>query len=512
MNDSEQSSSSPTTSASGDSANESASSSVQPPSSEPEGVMTLTSSVSNEQTRTRQQEQQEPQQQSPRVAESNRINLTQMEIPSFLFEMSDSSIFGIDPNNDDSFRTTTTTTTRRHSPPPTAVSSCRRKLRTVLRCICFPIMVLTTLAALLLFIVFIGFPFLIFLAGLLTVYYCCTSDPIPFRTLLRAMVGVEDWNGGAFDGGNGGEPYRVTKEDIRKGIIRRYCLGPMEWKAAAISGTKSAMSEEAVGGDLSTLPRDHPGRVHWRHEATSETCLVFSEPLGITSSGDEPDNPKDVPSGNSSTNVPELLQSEEFLATKVPKYLQQHTEEELKEKEETKEEEGQFEEISPEDKMPSTEVEPVEHTKEVAPVEDSSPVDDDSSVRDRGKVCDICLLEFETGEAVAWSPNPKCNHAYHEDCITDWLLRKPTCPSCREDFIILPTIRNSSDEQSSGILDALDDSDNSMESENSTNENEVEAEMNSQIGDGLEPPTTTSSPNNEGIDIEMGLRNNNNDS
>jgi hypothetical protein len=54
---------------------------------------------------------------------------------------------------------------------------------------------------------------------------------------------------------------------------------------------------------------------------------------------------------------------------------------------------------------------------------------------DRGTACDICLLEYEVGDAVAWSPNLDCSHSYHKDCVLDWLVRKPTCPNCRHDYL-----------------------------------------------------------------------------
>merc|ERR1711971_1437157 len=59
----------------------------------------------------------------------------------------------------------------------------------------------------------------------------------------------------------------------------------------------------------------------------------------------------------------------------------------------------------------------------------------DADTRDRGTTCDICLLDFEVGDDVAWSPNPKCSHTFHKECIMDWLVRKPTCPSCRQDYL-----------------------------------------------------------------------------
>lgn len=59
----------------------------------------------------------------------------------------------------------------------------------------------------------------------------------------------------------------------------------------------------------------------------------------------------------------------------------------------------------------------------------------EGDMRDRGTTCDICILEFEVGDEVAWSPNLTCSHTFHKDCILDWLVRKPTCPSCRQDYL-----------------------------------------------------------------------------
>jgi hypothetical protein len=55
-----------------------------------------------------------------------------------------------------------------------------------------------------------------------------------------------------------------------------------------------------------------------------------------------------------------------------------------------------------------------------------------------GSTCDICLLTYEQGDIVAWSRNVDCPHYFHEDCITDWLHRKPTCCSCRRDYVVMP--------------------------------------------------------------------------
>ena len=72
-------------------------------------------------------------------------------------------------------------------------------------------------------------------------------------------------------------------------------------------------------------------------------------------------------------------------------------------------------------------------TREIA----ASAVDTSSSPS-HGAVCEICLGDYEAGDIVAWSANPLCKHAFHVECISDWLIRRPTCPSCRQDYIDIP--------------------------------------------------------------------------
>lgn len=65
-------------------------------------------------------------------------------------------------------------------------------------------------------------------------------------------------------------------------------------------------------------------------------------------------------------------------------------------------------------------------------------IDQDHHDPPHGSTCDICLLTYEPGDIVAWSRNTDCPHYFHEDCITDWLHRKPTCCSCRRDYVVVP--------------------------------------------------------------------------
>ena len=50
--------------------------------------------------------------------------------------------------------------------------------------------------------------------------------------------------------------------------------------------------------------------------------------------------------------------------------------------------------------------------------------------------CDICLADFLVGAYVAWSNNAKCRHAFHAHCILEWLRHQPTCPTCRQDYLL----------------------------------------------------------------------------
>ena len=53
------------------------------------------------------------------------------------------------------------------------------------------------------------------------------------------------------------------------------------------------------------------------------------------------------------------------------------------------------------------------------------------------KVCPICCEEYKTGDDIAWSKNESCYHAYHVDCIMEWLMDHDDCPLCREKYIEL---------------------------------------------------------------------------
>jgi hypothetical protein len=66
--------------------------------------------------------------------------------------------------------------------------------------------------------------------------------------------------------------------------------------------------------------------------------------------------------------------------------------------------------------------------------------------------CAICLKQYRVKDWVSWSPNSnnqhqpgnhRCPHAFHRDCIVEWLAKLPgcNCPVCRNVFCRLPSTK-----------------------------------------------------------------------
>lgn len=50
------------------------------------------------------------------------------------------------------------------------------------------------------------------------------------------------------------------------------------------------------------------------------------------------------------------------------------------------------------------------------------------------QICSICLEEYKVGEDIGWSRNSECHHAFHKDCIIEWLKSNDDCPICRKRY------------------------------------------------------------------------------
>lgn len=51
------------------------------------------------------------------------------------------------------------------------------------------------------------------------------------------------------------------------------------------------------------------------------------------------------------------------------------------------------------------------------------------------KTCAICLGYYKVNEDICWSPNENCHHAFHLDCMIEWLMDNNKCPLCRENYL-----------------------------------------------------------------------------
>jgi len=49
--------------------------------------------------------------------------------------------------------------------------------------------------------------------------------------------------------------------------------------------------------------------------------------------------------------------------------------------------------------------------------------------------CAICLVDYQDGDEICWSHNLSCNHAFHHNCIIEWLLSHDECPCCRHNYL-----------------------------------------------------------------------------
>ena len=46
--------------------------------------------------------------------------------------------------------------------------------------------------------------------------------------------------------------------------------------------------------------------------------------------------------------------------------------------------------------------------------------------------CSICLCEYIEGEHLSITG---CGHAFHSNCLAEWIMKKPICPMCNTNLI-----------------------------------------------------------------------------
>ena len=77
--------------------------------------------------------------------------------------------------------------------------------------------------------------------------------------------------------------------------------------------------------------------------------------------------------------------------------------------------------------------------------------------------CIVCLKQYRPKDRVTWSPTNnnsnntgRCCHAFHQDCIVQWLAKVPNCncPVCRNTFCHLPPQKSSKANSSTAQTEA----------------------------------------------------------
>lgn len=75
----------------------------------------------------------------------------------------------------------------------------------------------------------------------------------------------------------------------------------------------------------------------------------------------------------------------------------------------------------------------------------SSPAASCNNYRQRAipNQCAICLCDYTKGDNVVLSSNTSCLHAFHQECIIEWLVKMQEgtpCPCCRRPFVELESV------------------------------------------------------------------------
>ena len=80
--------------------------------------------------------------------------------------------------------------------------------------------------------------------------------------------------------------------------------------------------------------------------------------------------------------------------------------------------------------------------------ENETPIAVDKTRLDKKQIltkgeCAICLEEFKLDQRVSCSQTMACDHVYHEQCLSTWLMKNDCCPCCRVILIDSKTILES---------------------------------------------------------------------
>ena len=344
-------------------------------------------------------------------------------------------------------------------PRTTRLRYVRRVAYCSLRFLCFPVWLLVSVFTVSSVIAFCILPGFVLICIMISCYYCCSRDPIPFHVLMQALL-MDDVNNNSAENTNA--PSR-TKEEIRELLICRTC----EQSESRPSATTLALNDDNDDVTSRTRMNNHQPD----HEeiasrgpiciATDHYLLTFSNVIE-TSPNSEDDNDdlwEQLPALQLSTTENDRTSSSvgavQALSTDSHDVDEDdinvladrhHTASIVEQGRDVDIEQGRdsfiemasmsraatIEALSDQlDSITFTELKNKEKMLDVA----SSHNADDDDYFENGIGCDICLRRYQKDDIVAWSYNEACVHAYHLHCITDWLQKKITCPNCRCHYI-----------------------------------------------------------------------------
>jgi hypothetical protein len=331
-----------------------------------------------------------------------------------------------------------------------AMRSLTARVHHVVMLLTYPFMVLFTLVSLLMVITFCIFPTLICITFGVCIYYCLMEEPIPLSVLLRYMLSPEAEEAGYPN------LYPVSQQRpvIQSKLIIR--------KVLRIDGSTGTTETDDNNNDAASTKKEYSRKHPFPIQiSTDHKRLHFSEPLVLDEKepekGQEGSASEQVgipPCPRTSASTGDEGTTEEGETTRTSN----NTEVPTASPDENDEDCGLVEiaigrmgddkdnatslgkESSKDDGESCIALEANQQTTneteaDAVQAEEEEDYFGIGDVRDRGTTCDICLIDYKVGDDVAWSPNLECTHAFHKECVLDWLVRKPTCPNCRHDYL-----------------------------------------------------------------------------
>mmetsp|Transcript_24546 Transcript_24546/g.43069 ORF Transcript_24546/g.43069 Transcript_24546/m.43069 type:complete len:449 (-) Transcript_24546:151-1497(-) len=372
-----------------------------------------------------------------------------------------------------------------------AISRCimciSQKLHRLLVIITYPFMLLFTMVSIIMIIIFCIIPTIFCMSLGICAYYCFMEDPIPLNLLLRYMFSPDGDAQNAFPTSTGSYPFTQNRGAIQSKLIVRRLVQISSYdpedhdiqkyprrhpfpirvstESKCLHFSEPLVTEDDDEDDIKKKTKQKRPRPLNSDDDTGDNDSATDPPaIHISIPHYQRSAEHQLSSMNLAETVPEILPVERD-GTSLPlggstEISTEDQDEESSRGSVAEDEKEDIEDIGPvEIKVGRPEGDEERGDEEAGEYNDGTNDETDkkkddiedpphvsanlggdyfgieNDVRDRGTTCDICLLDYEVGDRVAWSPNLECSHTYHKDCVLDWLVRKPTCPNCRHDYL-----------------------------------------------------------------------------